>query len=452
MERTINRVLKPSWTLRVCCAQSAMEGVDLSSAEEEGQRRQRVRTKQKRKNAPAAALTLPPPATTVARYDHIQDDELPVLRTISDFSKEYDHTLVPPSRLKPDCESAEGYLSAPLSLMEAAATAPQAASVASGSSSSSTASGTLIPDIQARRKQDHLAACRVVPAQVAIFKRILSQLWQPVFFRADAFQSSQTDALEGANDNEDQASRRLQEALRRRQLTLPVMTATLEQELLAEAGTFEFEGEMYTFPVCMNGERCIANQVEFPLGQNRFPEGMAWGSNPQRFILTSLMYQEEYEAFIREKKPPDFIRPCVACCRHALIELVSAIRYTRACVGSASSSSSSSSSASSSNESDWSVSRVQMAIKREVFQLYRNLVNHPEGYFSEYMYIPKVGGGDEPVIDPICQLSKSSMLLRCTPQGRRYLDQSKIVYSAPQAPPVRIGEPLQVFSRGAGRF
>jgi len=415
---------------------------DVSSAEEETKRRFRVRHKQKRKHQPAAELKVPDVLDDMAEYTTMEEEDMPKLKSIQEFAQQHAHTAIPIDQQKPMCEEAEPYMSQSMSLFHSIASSAPAASAAaapaSASSSSSSSSSGLIPDVQARLIEEQKRACNVKPAQSFLYTRLVNQLWNPVFYCENAASSSSSSnsafsAMLG--ESEDQTSQRLQEALRRRQVHLPIMPASLESELLAEGGKFIHCGREYDFPKCVNGNRCIAMQIDFPLAD---PVDAFRSQKPQRFILTSLMFKEEYEAFILNRTPPSCIRPCIACCRNTLVQIVAVTRYTNACA------SASAADGDNTNNIDHSVPRVQIEVKKHVFQLYRNLVDQQNGYFKEYMFIPKIG--DEAVIDPICLLSKQSLMLRVTKEGRRYLDQSRIVYQPPRVPIPRIGESLQVFS------
>lgn len=109
--------------------------------------------------------------------------------------------------------------------------------------------------------------------------------------------------------------------LRERRAVLPLLTASFESLLLAEAGEFpvDTDGRYITrvFPACMKGAECIASRI---------PCLELEESKPVPLVLTSLMYPAEYEHFIKTGVPPSERRCCILCYRAALQSLVLALR------------------------------------------------------------------------------------------------------------------------------
>lgn len=61
-----------------------------------------------------------------------------------------------------------------------------------------------------------------------------------------------------------------------------------------------------------------------------------------------------------------------------------------------------------------------------------------DGYHKENMLFPQPG---EAIIDPIALLNASSLrVIQCSTSGRRKLDQSVIMYSAPKQVKPKVGE------------
>lgn len=390
---------------------------DTSSAEEESRRRDRVRKKQKRTSTAVANVVAPPSYDDVALYDAMDEDATPVLRTIQDFAHQHVHTVPGSGSSKPSCEAADAYL---IQSSSAAASLQALARPDLLSSRPSPDASALVASIQQRVVEEHRRACKVVPARIGIYQSLIDQLWKPVFFDQNR-----------VNGDDDAASRRLEGALRLRQVRLPLMTSDLESELLAECGRFMHAGREYDFPACVNGDKCMGMQLDFPLGMalGEFKHGKR-----QRFVLTSLMYEEEYRAFITEDKPPPCRRPCIVCCRYTLVQLVGVIRSLKA---------------SASAEDARGAPNIRVDLDNRVYQLYYNLKDQPSGYFGQYMVTPRMG--DDPLVDTMCKLSKESLRLCVTKEGRRYLDQSVMIYHKPVVEKPRVGESLQVFSTGADR-
>src|SRR5689334_8616751 len=102
------------------------------------------------------------------------------------------------------------------------------------------------------------------------------------------------------------ARQQMEEAIRRRQMMLPILTTTHERKLLQEAGTFA--GVEY--PACVNGENCVSIVLY----------SMIPGTNPDEkgFPCTALMFEEEYDALTTTGAKPVVIRACILCCRKTL--------------------------------------------------------------------------------------------------------------------------------------
>lgn len=388
---------------------------DISSAEEESRRRDRVRKKQKRTSTAVSNVVAPTSYDDAALYDAMEEDALPVLRTIQDFAKDHVHTVPVTPAAKPSCEAADAYLIQSSASLQALARPDALSSRASAADASA-----LVAGIQERVVEEHRRACKAIPARVGVYQSLLDQLWKPIFYdkrRVDG--------------DDDATSQRLEGALRLRQVKLPLMTSALESELLAEAGRFVHAGKEYDFPPCVNGAKCMGMQLDFPIGMalDEFKR-----AKPQRFVLTSLMYEEEYRAFITEDKPPPCLRPCIVCCRYTLVQLVGVIRSLKA---------------SATAEDTRGAPNIRVDLNNRVYQLYYNLKDQPNGYFGQYMVTPRMG--DDPLVDTMCKLSKESLRLCVTKEGRRYLDQSVMIYHKPVVEKPRVGESLQVFSRGADR-
>jgi hypothetical protein len=83
--------------------------------------------------------------------------------------------------------------------------------------------------------------------------------------------------------------------------------------------------------------------------------------------------------------------------------------------------------------------------RQHVYQLYRNLVNQPNGFFDRYMLMPKP---EESIIDPIALLNLSTLTVTrdaAATAGRRSLNQTVIHWRPPPGHTPRLGESEQLF-------
>jgi len=253
--------------------------------------------------------------------------------------------------------------------------------------------------------------------------------------------------------------------LRDRQLVLPILDADLMQELLSEAGEFHHPrvpvGEVRRFPPCKKGVSCVGLSGVFKW-RGPVPHGKHKG-----IIFTSLMYDYEYNAFLKHNQQPP-VRECIACCIKSLTEFIYSDRtlvmnsdngvddedreeeeeeeeydedehnqqhqqqtslYVPLKSSSSSSSSSSysdkleiqsytdvtsptSSSSSSASSNNYNVyGRIPSTKRRKVYQLFRNKVNTEGGFFREYTLCDP--DADDVYIDPVLRLNSSTVRLRC---------------------------------------
>jgi hypothetical protein len=90
----------------------------------------------------------------------------------------------------------------------------------------------------------------------------------------------------------------------------------------------------------------------------------------------------------------------------------------------------------------------QIEIKTTSLGLYRNSVDCPGGYFRCYMGGASAGGSmdNRPIISPILPLNRTSLTLRRDAEGRRWLDQSKLVWRPTDTLAPGIGENVKLFS------
>ena len=106
---------------------------------------------------------------------------------------------------------------------------------------------------------------------------------------------------------------RIHAHLTSRRALLPVLSASFESLLLAEAGRFPVtDANGHTryldYPPCARGSACVG--IVYRL--HEFP------ANHPGVILTSLMFPEEYEAFLESNVAPSGKRFCILCYRSCL--------------------------------------------------------------------------------------------------------------------------------------
>lgn len=342
---------------------SAAALVELSSAEEEDDKRHRNR---RRPKALTNVTQMPAPvAPSGAVYITIPEEQHPNMKTIRELVAEHVHLDI-----KKSCDMAVNKLS---------------------SKQRSNASTQNIDVLRGEMKiVDHERAAQVNPWQHELFQQKLSQLPRPeYFFRSIQIQLSHDELIAG---------------LRRKQLHVPLLTARYEQDIMGESGTFTIaDGVTRTYPQCKRGDQCVTNVYNIP-----DPD------NVGRFVGTSLMYPEEKEEYAESGIPVGFQpRPCVLCCREILCDWVLFLR-----------------SMTMANESEQSSEKSAANFKyvmdkNHVYQLYRNLIDQKDGYYREYMLIPRA---DECIVDPICMFTISVLKLKRLSNGRRTVDQRAMMY------------------------
>lgn len=247
----------------------------------------------------------------------------------------------------------------------------------------------------------HTQQIEVDPWQSHAFQQAVSNAPPPSYF------------LEN-DDSRQIDTETIQQQLREKRLELQIQTASLESELLAQAG--EFAG--FRYPACMNGiDACVAAKGTIP------------GMNGEKgIVLMGFMFQSELNEFKRTKRVPFHgERPCVLCCRCHPARVTLAMRsiMMRGAEG---------------------LLRPAAAYEKkaiQVVQCYRNLENLPGGYYREYMFHSHV---NEPTIDPIVKLNQERLrAYKDATTGRWIIDQSALVFDKPVAPIPTIGENLNSF-------
>jgi hypothetical protein len=363
---------------------------ELSSAEEEDYKRSRSR---RRPRALTDVIHIPAPeAPSGLRFANIPEADHPQLRTIAELVAE--HAYLDTSKAQSQmCEMAITKL----------ATQKR--------STSSSAQNIEMLEAQLKSVKQEEAA-KVNPWASELFVKKYNAL--P---RADFYFRSVTTRL--SHDE-------LMQALRQRQVELPLLKAEYEMSIMAEAGTFiinQSTGETRTYPSCAYGADCVTNQfaIEDPLGVGKF-------------ISMCLMYPEEMDALRKSGTRPVSIKPCILCCRKRTEDY---ILYMRAAVMSSESAQAAATAA------DANAASYKYDIdRRQVHQLYRNLMDCAGGYYREYMLIPHA---DECIVDPIARFTCSSLKLNRLPNGRRCVDQTLMMWRPAPMPDPHIAEKVSNF-------
>ncbi len=220
---------------------------------------------------------------------------------------------------------------------------------------------------------------------------------------------------------------------------LPILTAQHEQQLLYEAGTYRLsDGRSITFPVCFMGRDCIANQ---------YPK-VAFTGQTRAFMMTAAMTPDEYTQLLQFNVKPKTIRPCVLCHRDSLIQYVLHLKSLGL--------------ASEITDPREIQSRFRWHTEQPgaepVYQLWRNLVDTPGGYYKSVVREPQ-NGESLPLLDPLARISTYHMIC-CTntleyQPPRLYLNQHALMWRStqqllptPVLPPQ--GEMYKDFPNGAG--
>lgn len=417
---------------------------DASSATEEADRRSLLRKRNRRRATAAKSLVAP---ASMLPYTDVVPGTLvlprPELRSIRDFVEEHRTAGIERGPAFA-CEAAANYVTSAAAAASSAAASGRGRGLIDGSTVFTrdlvrdTDPLTIISEVQRRLKEEQNRQCRVNPHQTQILRSLLQQLPQPTYY---ADETSVSAIASSGAESESNASKRLEEALGRMQVQLPLMAASLESEQLYEAGSWTVSnGQQMDFPPCANGERCICNLVDFAA-----PDATSGPPRKRRFIMMAFMFEKEYKAFLSEDRQLSRPRPCIACCRNSIVQVMGQLRSIRVSAA-ASVAYATSAGANATPQGPG----IDDRLKQRVQQLYYNKKDGDDGYFAEYMFIPQQIG-DEPLLAPIVMFNLESVVLRWTDEGRCYLDQRKMLYRRPDSPRPMMGESVQHFYRGAGR-
>ena len=220
--------------------------------------------------------------------------------------------------------------------------------------------------------------------------------------------------------------------LQRQQYYLPIQPAQLESSLMAESGSFvsQKSNMQYDFPPCMQGDQCVG-----------MTQQLRMQAHP--CVFTMVMFEKEYEYFVRTGIPPRVSRPCVMCARSYITSCTVYDRAVRMCGDGLEE-----------GDSVLSVQRTGGVIR----QWYQNLRNQEGGYHSIHMLVSNNQPGD-PITEPICTPGRCVLICKNSPvlmhtqtnKPRIIIDQSAIVWKGESAPVPSVGENLLSFCGGASK-
>jgi hypothetical protein len=383
------------------------------------------RTRQRRQPIQVQYLRqVPPPDAPVTSLDGIQwmgiDEALqPHLHTITDLVNKHVHLNVQ------DPHQAQcSFVRSKLAKGEADSSHASATTTVNDDVKSvKDAAGHLVPE-------DRDAAVAHDPWVTELFRSKLQQLPVPDYYFHDPTETNTT-----ADD--------IYALLRRKQQQVELFDFAYEQLQLGEAGTFFVQpkaqqaARAVTFPPCSRGSACCGML-------NGIPDPDKIGT----FVMTQMMYRHEYHTlmFSAGAAPPP-ARPCILCCRRLLVDWVTwnrTITMTSEVL------------APDSGDNDAYTAQTASQLHANshiapVYQLFRNLVNEPNGYFSQYVLTPREG---DAIIDPICMfvlpVLKRVAWPVSTTATRRYIDQSLMQWKPTVHSTPRLGESIQNFCSGVG--
>jgi hypothetical protein len=387
---------------------------EVSSAEEEDvkrtrKRRQPIQVQYLQDNPPP-----PAPVDSIAdgaiQWLGIDPNLQPHLHTITDLVNKHVHLNVQDPH-QASCNFVKTKLNKAESKKNDDASSSSSAAVTTDLQEIKAAAGSLVHEARE-------AVTQIDPWVSELFKAKLQELPVPNYFFQDASHINSTEDI--------------YRLLRRKQQHVELFDFAYEQLLLGEAGTFMLQPKAHmpaypvTFPPCNKGDACCGKVINIPDMENVGP-----------FVLSQVMYRDEYETLLfTEGAAPPPPRACILCCRRLLVDWVTWNRTITM-----------------TSEVQTGTSTASRAHRfsetAPVYQLFRNLVNEPNGYFGQYVLTPQEG---DAIVDPICMfivpLLKRVKWELSPGCHRRYIDQSLMQWRPTSSAVPKIGESIQNFCSG----
>ena len=256
--------------------------------------------------------------------------------------------------------------------------------------------------------------------------------------------------LASSSEDYDKAvSAKLESDLKRKVVVLPHFSAEYEQSQLREAGewTHPDTNKKMKFPACANGSKCICHQVSFPMGSDEYRARLLRSGIPedkiapfsQGFTMMGFFYEDQLQAFLKDGSVPYPANPCICCVRDSLTELSCYLKFIQAM--------DEKESEEDHPHSNSNNSAPDLEFKTTCLGLFRNSIECPGGYFRCYMGGSSATGtmDNRPIISPILALNRESLSLRRDAEGRRWLDQSKLIWRPSDIPTPGIAENVKLF-------
>jgi hypothetical protein len=363
-------------------AQSAR--TEMSSDEEDRYKRAQLHVKQRKLETGAGALELNDADHSslfaMAEQRGIPPHECPKLCSIAQLTRDHAHLAQ-----GTDCKLALG----------------KSQPVQSAAQRDTSADSNAMLDVHLTKDQiiqRHAEQARVLPYKYVAFAEKMREL-TPIRFYSDTASQSVT-------------QQELEQQLLQGRLVLPHLSSDFERKLLAQAGTFKDKQTNQTrvYPECARGAKCIGMTVRI----RHLPR--------PGVIFTSLMFPEEYQLFLETGATPQHARPCILCCREALVHWTIMCRADVMMGGPGASTPI--------KNMPWQMQQTQIR------QLYYNSVDIAGGYQKDRVLLPSA---NEPLVHPIAMLSLTHISAKLV-HGRYFIDQSAIEWHPPQDPEPHIGE------------
>lgn len=370
-------------------ASSNPQRTDMSSDEEDRHRRAQLHVKHRKLETASTQMQDSEynGIFELAQQRGLSQEECPKLLPISQLTREFAHL-----RSNSDCRIAARKL-------QPSSSSSQKPSVSQDEHKNADEQAMLDTDATAEEViKKHCAQARVLPYEVVAFAEKMSELKDIKFYSEQASQAVSQKELE-------------QQLLAGRQV-LPHLESSFERLLLAEAGTFRDPktNQDRTYPHCAKQDKCVGKTVRF----RHLPK--------QGVVFTSLMFPDEYALFLETGVTPTHARPCILCCREALVHWTIMCRADVMMGGPGASTPI--------QDKPWQMQQTQIR------QLYYNSVNMPGGYQKNRVLLPSQ---NEPLVQPLVMLSRVH-LFAYQKHGRWHIDQSAIEWQSPEQPEPRIGE------------